>query len=91
MIIAVYILFALLIAFMGGYLLKHQNDLFGMKPAKLGASIRIFAYLYCILAFLIVISTIFYKDAAIPTALFVIIATLMTTVLAVSVSRKLFN
>jgi hypothetical protein len=90
MIIFVFILFAIVLLAIAVYLLMHQQNLFGVNAEKLGKAPAIYGWLLLLLALATIISTIIYRDAALPTTIFIIIGTVVTTTMTFSISRRLF-
>jgi hypothetical protein len=91
MIFSLYLLFAIIIGGLGIYLLLHQKGFLGINEQAAKQPARWFGWIFSIDALLLVVSTFITKDAALPGGLFVILGTLMTTVLAVVVVRLLFK
>jgi hypothetical protein len=84
----VIVIFALLILFMGGYLLRHRQSLLGL-PESVSAHIsKTYGWLFIVLGVLIAVTG---WVSVLVVLVFVIVATVSTTVLALEVSRRLFK
>lgn len=91
MVIGLYILFAVIVGGLGIYLLMNQQGFLGISAQQAKHPAQWFGWLFTIDAVLLLISTFLTNGAALPGGLFVIIATLLTTVLAIVVVRLLFK
>ncbi|KAA8440046.1 hypothetical protein FKV75_04470 [Weissella paramesenteroides] len=91
MIIGLYVLFAVVVGILGIYLLTHRHGFLGISAQHAKQPALWFGWLFTIDAISLLISTFLTKGAALPGGLFVILATLLTTVLAIVVVRLLFK
>ncbi|GAK30535.1 hypothetical protein WOSG25_031320 [Weissella oryzae SG25] len=91
MIVFVFGLFACIILILAVYLLRHRHNLFGLSAEKLGLVPSIYGSLLLLTALAILVSSAIYRDAPLPTTLFVIVGTLLTTAMAVSISQRMFK
>ena len=91
MIISLYLLFAIVIGGLGVYLLMHQKGFLGIPAKGAKQPAQWFGWIFSVDALLLIISTVMTKGAPLPGGLFVILGTLMTTVLSIVVVRLLFK
>ncbi|MCS8561412.1 hypothetical protein [Weissella cibaria] len=91
MIMITFVVFALLIGAMGIYLLRHRTGFMGIAAAQAKMPATIFGWFFTVDAALLLISVVIYRDAPLPAGIFVILATIMTTALALTVVRRLFK
>ena len=90
MIMITFVVFALLIGAMGIYLLRHRTGFMGIAATQAKMPATIFGWFFTVDAALL-ISVVIYRDAPLPAGIFVILATIMTTALALTVVRRLFK
>jgi|GEM_PF-2110664 len=91
MIIGTFGLFALLVGGLGLYLLWHTNGFLGMTASQSRGIATWFGWGLTIDAVLLVASLAVYGAAPMPAGLLVIVATVMTTSLALVVVQRLFK
>ena len=90
MIMITFVVFALLIGAMGIYLLRHRTGFMGITATQAKMPATIFGWFFTVDAALLLISVVIYRDAPLPAGI-VILATIMTTALALTVVRRLFK
>lgn len=91
MIMISFIAFALLIGAMGIYLLQHRTGFMGIAAAQAKMPATVFGWFFTVDAVLLLVSVAIYRDAPLPAGIFVILATIMTTALALTVVRRVFK
>lgn len=90
MITWIFILFAVVIGFIGLYLFINRKGLLGIPAERLGSTAAVYGVLLLIVAVLTLGSAIIYRTAPMPTTLFVIIGTLLTTATVVTIGSRIF-
>ncbi|WP_134643705.1 hypothetical protein [Weissella cibaria] len=91
MIMITFVVFALLIGAMGIYLLRHRTGFMDIDATQAKMPATVFGWFFTVDAVLLLISVAIYRDAPLPAGIFIILATIMTTALALTVVRRLFK
>lgn len=91
MIVFVYVLFTALILGIGVALLVKRNGFMGLTAQQIHGVAIGFGIWFIVLGVATGISLMLYGDQPWPTTIFVVLATLSSTLLSMSLSRKLFH
>ena len=90
-IIIMYIVFALLIGAMGIYLLTHRQGFLNLSASQARMPATFFGWFFTLDALVLIVSVVLHGSEPLPAGIFVILATILTTVLAVVVTSRLFK
>ncbi|WP_373891602.1 hypothetical protein ACAW68_08600 [Weissella confusa] len=90
-IIIMYLVFALLIGAMGIYLLTHRQGFLNLSASQARMPATFFGWFFTLDALALIVSVVLRGSEPLPAGIFVILATILTTVLAVVVTSRLFK
>lgn len=90
-IIIMYLVFALLIGAMGIYLLTHRQGFLNLSASQARMTATFFGWFFTLDALALIVSVVLHGSEPLPAGIFVILATILTTVLAVVVTSRLFK